>query len=508
MTTNDGEGTTLDTGVALRTGKTSRASIVEIDHKHHAQRLKVDDIQQHQHEPSDSEPAPPVQPGRRPWVWALLGVAALVGIGVGVAYYVYSLSYESTDDAFVDGHVVAVSPRVAGHVAKVYVTDNQWVHQGDLIAELDPRDFEARLAAAEAGLVAARAGQRSRSIGADVTEITSAAGVDEASAAVEGAGASVEMARAAVATAKSQQAQAEAQLAAAQAGGKQAQADLVAAEARQLRAGALLKRLQALVPQRAASQDSLDEAIAAEEVAAADVSAARQRIVAQEAAIRQAAAAVTAAESGVRQAESGVAAQQGALGRAQAQRAASRSAPKQVAVSQSQTSVAEAEVDRAKAEVEQARLNLTYTKIHAPISGHVTRKSVEMGAYVQIGQPFLALVDPDVWVIANFKETQLARMRPGQPVSVSLDAHPGVNLAAHVDSVQRGSGARFSLLPPENATGNYVKVVQRVPVKIVFDDPTQLQQYAVGPGMSVLPTVKVSEPEKTSVAATGISAAR
>jgi membrane fusion protein (multidrug efflux system) len=118
----------------------------------------------------------------------------------------------------------------------------------------------------------------------------------------------------------------------------------------------------------------------------------------------------------------------------------------------------------------------------------------------------LALVDPAVWAIANFKETQLAKMRPGQPVSVSLDAHPGVSLAAHVDSLQRGSGARFSLLPPENATGNYVKVVQRVPVKIVFDDSTQLQQYAVGPGMSVLPTVKVGEPEKTSVAATGNSA--
>jgi membrane fusion protein (multidrug efflux system) len=279
-------------------------------------------------------------------------------------------------------------------------------------------------------------------------------------------------------------------------------------EARQLRAGALLKRLAALVPQHAASQDSLDEAVAAEQVAAADVAAVRQRIVAQEAAVEQAEAAVTAAQSGVRQAESGVAARQGALGRAHAQRAASKSAPQQVAQSRSQTDVAEAEVARAEAEAKQARLNLSYTKIYAPISGHVTRKSMEKGAYVQTGQPLLALVDPDVWVIANFKETQLAKMRPGQPVTVTLDAHPGVSLAAHVDSLQRGSGARFSLLPPENATGNYVKVVQRVPVKIVFDDPKQVQQYAVGPGMSVLPSVKVSEPGTTSVAAAGISASR
>ena len=136
--TDDAE-TTLDTAVALKTGKHGKAAIVEIDHKRRAERLKVDGAEEHRHEPSDSEAVAPLRPGRRPWVWALLGVASLVGIGVGVAYYVYSLSYESTDDAFVDGHVVAVSPRVAGHVAKVYVTDNQWVHQGDLIAEPTPR---------------------------------------------------------------------------------------------------------------------------------------------------------------------------------------------------------------------------------------------------------------------------------------------------------------------------------------------------------------------------------
>ncbi len=138
-------------------------------------------------------------------------------------------------------------------------------------------------------------------------------------------------------------------------------------------------------------------------------------------------------------------------------------------------------------------MNLSYTKIYAPISGHVTRKGVESGTHVQTGQPLLALVDPEIWVIANFKETQLTKMQPGQPVTVTLDSHPGVKLAAHVDSVQRGSGARFSLLPPENATGNYVKVVQRVPVKIVFDDLKQIEQFALGPGMSVVPTVKVNE---------------
>ena len=488
----------MDSGIAIKTRKNGNGASVGIPNDHAVHRVKPDNAQEHR--PSDLEPGHPAKPGRRPWAWALLGAAAVVGIGVGVYYYFYLLSYESTDDAFIDGHVVPVSARTAGHVAKVYVTDNQWVNQGDLLAELDPSDYDARLAASEAALAAARAGQKSRSIGTDVTKITSTAGVDEASAAVEGARAAVETARAAVATAKSQQAQAQAQLAAVHAGEKQAQADLLAAEARQQRAGTFLKRIQALVPEQAASQDSLDEAVAAERVANADVSAVRERITAQEAAVRQAEAAVAAAESGVRQAESGVAGQQAALGRAEAQRAARKSAPKQVAQSQSQTNAAEADVARAEAEAKQARLNLSYTKIYAPISGHVTRKSVETGTHVQVGQPLLALVDPDVWVIANFKETQLAKMQPGQPVTVTVDTYPGVRLAAHVDSLQRGSGARFSLLPPENATGNYVKVVQRVPVKVVFDDLKEIEQYGLGPGMSVVPTVKVNEPGRPSVA--------
>ena len=501
MTSNGSDVITMDAGLALKTRKKNDGTAVGTPNDHLVQRVTVERAQENR--PSDAEPDRPAKPGRRPGAWALLGMAAVAGIGGGACYYLYSLSYESTDDAFVDGHVVAVSPRVAGHVAKIYVTDNQWVNQGDLLAELDPRDFEARLAGEEAALSAARAGQRSRSIGADVTEITSTAGVDEASAGVEGARAAVETARAAVATAKSQEAQAQAQLAAVQAGQKQAEADLVAAEARQQRANAFMKRIAALVPEHAASQDSLEEADAAQRVAAADVSAVRQRISAQEAAVRQAEAAVAAALSGVHQAESVVAGQQAALGRAEARRAGAKSAPQQVAQSRSQTNAAEAEVARAEAEARQARLNLSYTKILAPISGRVTRKSVETGTHVQIGQPLLALVDPDVWVIANFKETQLAKMQPGQPVTVTIDTHPGIKFAAHVESIQCGSGARFSLLPPENATGNYVKVVQRVPVKVVFDDLKQIEQYGMGPGMSVVPTVKIDEPGRPRSAAAG-----
>jgi membrane fusion protein (multidrug efflux system) len=294
-------------------------------------------------------------------------------------------------------------------VAKVCVTDNQQVAEGDLLAELDPPDFETRLAAAEAALQAAQATSQAR-----------------ATAVV-----------------------------AATADWEQSKADLLAAEARQQRADTRLKRIESLVPEHAASQDSLEEATAAAHVMHAEVTAMREKVSAKQSAVGQAKSAATAAESSVRQAQ---------------------------------------------AEVKQAALNHSYTKIYAPISGLVTRKSVEIGAFVQVGQPLLALVDPEVWVVANFKETQLAKMRPGQPVVVTVDTNTELKLAAHVDSIQRGSGARFSLLPPENATGNYVKVVQRVPVKIVFDDLEQVEQYALGPGMSVVPTVKIDEPGRAAAA--------
>jgi membrane fusion protein, multidrug efflux system len=354
-------------------------------------------------QPVVDELSEPATPGRRPWVWALTATIALAAAAAGIAYYVHSRSFESTDDAFIEGHIVPVSARVPGHMAKVLVEDNQLVQAGELLAELDPADFGTRLAAAEAALQMARVNCQAR-----------AAGVTSAFADLE-----------------------------------QTKAGLVAAEARQQRAKVLLERIELLVPEQAASQDSLDEATAAARVTEADVKAMRGSIKAKQSAVEQAKLAATAAESAVHQAE---------------------------------------------AEVEQANLNHGYTKVFAPITGYVTRKSIEAGAFVQVGQPLMALVSRDVWVIANFKETQLAQMRSGQPVVVTIDAHEDVKLAAHVDSIQRGSGARFSLLPPENATGNYVKVVQRVPVKIVFDDLKQVEQYGLGPGMSVVPVVKIDEP--------------
>ncbi|MGO8688684.1 MAG: efflux RND transporter periplasmic adaptor subunit [Thermoguttaceae bacterium] len=440
-------------------------------------------------------PDRPPQPSRRPWVWALLCALGIAGVAGGTAYYYFFiLGYESTDDAFIAGHVVSVSPRVAGHVSAVHVTDNQWVEAGDPLVDLDPSDFQARLAAAEAALQAARAGQRSRTFGADVTEITSSAGEDEAAAAVEGAKADVTTARAAAATAQSQQAEAQAQLAATQAALEQAHSEVRAADARHQHTASYIERIKDLVPKHAVAQEAYDEAVAKDRVAEAELSAAGQRVIAQEAAVKQAEAAVAAAQSGLRQAEAALEARVAGQQRAKAHLAAAKSAPQQVDQSRSQTHVAQFEAARAEAERTQAALKLSYTAIRAPVAGHVSRKNVEPGDYVEVGQPLVALVEPDVWVVANFKETQLTNMRVGQPVSVEVDVYPGVKFAAYIDSIQRGSGAYFSLLPPENATGNYVKVVQRVPVKIRFKDPKQVAQYLLGPGMSVVPTVDIRAP--------------
>jgi membrane fusion protein (multidrug efflux system) len=178
------------------------------------------------------------------------------------------------------------------------------------------------------------------------------------------------------------------------------------------------------------------------------------------------------------------------LGEAKARLASARAAPSQVAFSRSQVETSAAEVGQAQAAVRQAELNLSYTKIFAPQAGRITRKSVEPGNYVQVGQTLFSIVPDQLWVVANFKETQLRYMRPGQPATIKVDAYPDQVFKGHVDSVQAGSGAAFSLLPPENATGNYVKIVQRVPVKIVFDHPPD-PTHPLGPGMSVEPEVKV-----------------
>src|SRR5437879_4853759 len=278
---------------------------------------------------------------RRPSVIVVAAAFAIVGIGYGGIVMFHSFTHETTDDAFVDVHTVSVAPKVAGHVAVVRVDDNQLVKKGDVLVEIDPRDFQVALAQAKANLARDKATQ----IQAELNE----------------------------------------------------------------------KRALDLFSRKVISTQERDTNVATSESSKASVEA-------------------------------------------------------------------------NEAAVEQAELNLGHSKIKASIDGYVTKEAVATGDYVQVGQALMSLVPPRVWVIANFKETQLRNMRPRQPVQIKVDAYPDHPLHGHIDSIQAGSGAAFSLLPPENATGNYVKVVQRVPVKIMLDEEQQMQR-VLGPGMSVVPTV-------------------
>jgi membrane fusion protein (multidrug efflux system) len=418
-------------------------------------------------------------------------IVLLIGLVFGVRYWLYARSHETTDDAFIDGHIVQISPKVSGYVAKVYVTDNQSVKAGDLLVELDPRDFEAKLAQAKAALNAGAAQQRQAQTQVTLTRVTTRANVRQASAGVQQARSGVAGARAGAASELSRTSQAQASIGTAEANMQQALSQVSAAEAEAARANADVQRYQLLYEKDEISRQRLDEAIAAARTANAQLNAARDKVAAAEAQVREARAATSAQASNAQRAQTQVSGAHAQVNEALGRLAQANTAPQQVAVSQAQAASAGANLQQLQAAVDQAELELSYTKVYAPESGRVTRKAVEVGALVQVAQPLMAVVPGDVWVTANFKESQIGNIRPGESVDITVDAYPNKVFRGHVDSIQAGTGARFSLLPPENATGSYVKVVQRVPVKIVFE-PNQIDpQHLLAPGMSVVPEVKV-----------------
>jgi membrane fusion protein (multidrug efflux system) len=427
---------------------------------------------------------------RRP-AFLIVAIAVLaIGAIFGVRYWLYARSHESTDDAFIDGRVVQLAPKVSGYVAKVYVADNQQVKEGELIAELDARDFETRLAQARAALEAGMAQQRQAQTGVELTRANTRAAQQQAAATVQQARSGVTTAQAAAAAERSRITQASAAVSTAQAGVAQARAQVAAAEAEATRANADVERYQALYQRDEISRQRLDQAVATARTANAQVEAARQRAAAAEAQVAEARSAQAAAAENARRAATQIGGAQAGVGEALGRLAQASTGPQQIAVSQAQVATAGATIEQLRAAVEQAELELSYTKIYAPESGRVTKKAVEEGALVQPGQPLMALVTSEVWVTANFKEDQIGQIRPGEYVEIKVDAYPDKVFRAHVDSLQAGTGSAFSLLPPENATGNYVKVVQRVPVKIVFDEQPD-PNHMLAPGMSVVPEVKV-----------------
>jgi len=363
------------------------------------------------------------------------GFLALLIVGAVIGYFVWRhfSSRQTTDDAQIDGNIVPIASRVSGWVTEINVNDNQFVTAGTVLIRLDPRDYQVALDRAQAELADAEANLSAARVGVPIISTTTTSGLRNA----------------------------EAGHAASQQEVEAANARLAEADANHAKAAADLQRYSQLVEKNEIPHQQYDTAVAAEKATRAALEAAR--------------AAVADAQSRVRQAE--------------AQMRAAETGPQQVQASRSRAEAAAAMVQRARAALEMARLNLDYTIIKAPVSGVVSKKqNVQLGQIVQPGQPLLALVPlDDIWVTANFKETQLRDMRPGQYASVHVDAYSR-DFDAHVDSIGAATGARFSLFPPENATGNYVKVVQRIPVKLIFEkgaDP----QHLLRPGMSVVPTV-------------------
>jgi len=394
--------------------------------------------------------------------WLLIPIG-LILIASGYAAWNYFSKWETTDDAQVDGHIHPVNARVAGTVTVVNVKENQHVDAGAVLAQLDPRDYQVAVARAQAELAQARAALIAAQAGVPVA--SSAAGTQ-----ITSSEAIAERAKQGVDVAGRELAAAEARLNAAQSRVREAQANAT-------KAVRDLDRMKQLIAKDEISQQQYDAAVSAADAARAAVDTAQ--------------AGVLQAQHEVAVAQGRTAQSQAELQQAQAEAQGAKTAPQQVVITRAQAQSAEARVQFAQAALNEAQLDLEYTTIKATVAGTVSKKTVEVGQVVQTGQPLMSIVPTeDVWVTANFKETQLVDMHSGQPATISVDAFAGRVLRAHIDSISSATGARFSLLPPENATGNYVKVVQRIPVKLVFDEG-QDPEHHLRPGMSTVVKVQV-----------------
>jgi membrane fusion protein, multidrug efflux system len=390
----------------------------------------------------------------------IIPIVVVIVLAVGVWLWL-TAGRESTDDAQTEAHVVQISAKVGGTVTRVLVNDNQTVEAGATLVEIDPRDYQIAVDRAKADLADAEASAKAAAANVTVTSTSATSGVATASGGVSQSRASIDEAERGIEGARGQ-------LEAARSGVRQA-------EANSTKATRDVERLKGLLAKDEVSQQQYDAAVAAADGQRAAVDAAKGGVAAAEAGLR-------AAQSRLMQAHVGEEQAQAALRNAQ-------TAPQQISVIQARAAAAEAHAQQMRAQLAQAELNLQYATVKAPVKGLVSRKTVEAGQIVQPGQPLLAIIPlEEVWVTANFKETQLQNMRPGQRVTVKVDAIGGKEFAGKVDSIAGATGARFALLPPENATGNFVKVVQRVPVKIVLD-PGQDPEHLLRPGLSAEPTV-------------------
>ncbi|RKG56991.1 HlyD family secretion protein [Corallococcus sp. CA054B] len=401
-------------------------------------------------EAAPSTEAPAVaKPAKRSRARQVLPI--LVGVAVlgGGARFLLTHGHESTDDAQVEGRIANVSPRVAGQVARVLVQDNQTVKAGDVVVELDHADLDARLEVARADVMSAEAQLSNAQAQLTLTEANAGANLRQARAGVTQASSGISSSKAAL---------------------DQARADVTASEARFKLAETDLGRIKQLREQGAVAQADLDARQASYDQARAALDQSRARL--------------TSTEAGIQSSSGGLEAAQGKL-------SAAETAPVQVQAAQAALKLAEARLKQTHGALTLAELAVSYAQVRAPVDGVISRRTVEVGQMVGPERPLMAVVPQnDIWIVANFKEDQVGEMRPGQPVELEVDAFGSHSFKGHVDSLAGASGARFALLPPDNASGNFVKVVQRIPVLIRFDG--DLKDLPIKPGMSAYVTVDTS----------------
>jgi membrane fusion protein, multidrug efflux system len=397
--------------------------------------------------------------GRR-GLWILV-LFILVAASVGYFAYKHYSTWEETDDAQIDGHINPVAARVGGTILSVKIADDMVVKKGDLLIQIDPKDYQVAFSRAQAELREAEAVAKAAASEIPVTATITASQVDAAQAAMQRAEKGVAVAAKEIETARAGLALAQARVREAEPGLSRARQDL--------------DRLKPLMAKEEIPKQQYDYAVTAVESAQASKDSAT--------------AAAEAAQKQIEAAEARLAQLRQNIPEAKAQLDSANTAPQRTAISRSRAEAAEARIGTAQAALEQAKLNLGYTSVYAPMDGIVSAKNVEPGQTIQAGQPLFALVSlDDIWIRANFKENQVRELRPGLRVEIKVDANGSKVYKGQVESIAAATGAKFSLLPAENATGNYVKVVQRIPVKIRFDEG-QDPEHLLRPGMSVVPSI-------------------
>lgn len=451
-------------------------------------------------------------------VYVVAGIILLTTV-IGGAWWIYARQFVTTDDAYVEGFVSVVSPKISAHVARIHVKENQPVKKGDLLVEFDAQEQQAKLEQARAHLQTAQAARQKAEANVAFTRKTSQAGLKQAGFNLDAARSNIEQTRLASDSKQSAVDKARTQANTAEANFKQTEAQIPAAEAALAQAKALVpvaqnklevarieherdrqlfdagdvskQKLEQSNRELNVAQGELTLAEKQVDINASKLEALRHLVDVERSRMEEARVGINAAENDFRQSQAQINQVSSQADESAGRLLEAQALPEKIAVDKTDISAAEAEVAQAQAAVNQAELELGYTKIYAPQDGFVVHRAIQEGQLVQPDQTLMAITQSEIWIVANFKETQIERLKIGQPVDVYIDAYPSQTFRGRVDSFQAGTGSRFSVLPSENASGNYVKVVQRIPVKIVFDETPDAEKYLLVPGMSVVPKVHV-----------------